>query len=189
MPFPAHPHPQQGENPKAQNDPQEPSKGHPVVIILRRGWHERCWSQKTSGDQLAAASHHLVFKEEARVFLFLSVFCRDLLLALRSSRGHNTRNLAEDGADAAGNTRHNGARGNRDKTGHQCVLNEVLASSVLPDSQLPYQIRDSCHFFLASNLNGTFVPGPKLSSKDGIRNEGDALDNPKKPLVNGRCLL
>jgi hypothetical protein len=36
LPFPTHTHPQQGENPKAQSDSQEPSEGHPVAIILRR---------------------------------------------------------------------------------------------------------------------------------------------------------
>ena len=29
--------------------------------------------------------------------------------------------------------------------GHQSILDEVLAAGVLPDSQLPYEISDSCH--------------------------------------------
>jgi len=36
------------------------------------------------------------------------------------------------------------------ETRHQSILNEVLASSVLPNSQLPNQIGNPCHLFLLS---------------------------------------
>src|SRR5580658_8005567 len=61
--------------------------------------------------------------------------------------GHGAGDLAEDRADAGSNTRHDSARGNRHETGHQSILNEVLASSVLPNSQLPNQISNPCHLF------------------------------------------
>jgi hypothetical protein len=75
-------------------------------------------------------------------------------LASRCSSGHRASDLAEDGADAGGNTRHDCARGNRDETCHQSVFNEVLASGILPNSQLPNQIGDPCHllFSLAANF-------------------------------------
>jgi len=66
-------------------------------------------------------------------------------LALRRRRSHDARDLTENSADAAGNVGHNCARGHRDEAGHQSILNEVLASGILPDSQLPYQIGDSFH--------------------------------------------
>ncbi len=39
-------------------------------------------------------------------------------LASGCSSGHRASDLAEDGADAGGNTRHDCARGNRDETRH-----------------------------------------------------------------------
>jgi hypothetical protein len=60
--------------------------------------------------------------------------------------GHSAGDLAEDRADAGRNAWHDSACGNRDKTSHQSIFNEVLASGVFPNSQLPNQISDPCHF-------------------------------------------
>src|SRR5450755_739885 len=68
-------------------------------------------------------------------------------LARGRGSSHCAGDLAEDRADAGRNTRHDSARGNRHETRHQGVLNEVLASGVLPNSQLPNQIGDLCHLF------------------------------------------
>src|SRR6202142_1383580 len=81
--------------------------------------------------------------------------------------GHGAGDLAEDRADAGSNTRHDSARGNRHETGHQRVLNEVLASSVLPNSQLPNQIGDPCHLNLLSLRRISSVAMSKLSSEPG----------------------
>ena len=80
---------------------------------------------------------------------------------------HRAGDLAEDRADAGRNTRHDRARGNGDEAGHESVFNEVLASSVLPNSQLPNQIGDPCHVYLLSLRRISFAAMSKLSSKAG----------------------
>src|SRR5580692_5622966 len=89
--------------------------------------------------------------------------------------GHGAGDLAEDRADAGRNTRHDSARGNRHETGHQSVLNEVLASSVLPNSQLPNQICDPCHLNLLSLRRISSVAMSKLSSEPGTVKSVEAL--------------
>jgi len=72
------------------------------------------------------------------------------LLALSASVRHRARNLAENGADAGGDTRHDRAGGDGHKTCHQCIFDEVLSACVLPDSEFPNQIVNPCHCFSSS---------------------------------------
>src|ERR1022692_4779693 len=89
--------------------------------------------------------------------------------------GHCAGDLAEDRADAGSNPGHDSARGNRHETRHQSILNEVLASSVLPNSQLPNQIGNPCHLFLLSLRRISSVAMSKLSSKAGVVKAVEAL--------------
>src|ERR1700736_2607569 len=96
-------------------------------------------------------------------------------LAGRCGSGHGAGDLAEDRADAGSNTRHDSARGNCHETCHQSILNEVLASSVLPNLQLPNQIGDPCHLF-SSPLRRISSPAmSKLSSIPGMVKSVEAL--------------
>ena len=96
-------------------------------------------------------------------------------LAGRCGSGHGAGDLAEDRADAGSNTRHDSARGNCHETCHQSILNEVLASSVLPNSQLPNQIGDPCHLNLLSLRRISSVAMSKLSSEAGTVKSVEAL--------------
>src|SRR5258708_1308801 len=56
--------------------------------------------------------------------------------------------LAEDGADAGGDTRHDSAGGDGHETCHQSVFDEVLTACILPNFQLQNEIRNPCHLLL-----------------------------------------
>jgi hypothetical protein len=49
--------------------------------------------------------------------------------------------LTENDVDAAGDSRHDGACGDRDKAGHQSVLDQILTAAVFPNSEL-YDVLD-----------------------------------------------
>jgi hypothetical protein len=66
-------------------------------------------------------------------------------LASGRGGGHGAADLAEDGAEAGGNCWHDGGGGNRYKTRHQGVFDEVLAAGFFPNSQFPSQINNPCH--------------------------------------------
>jgi hypothetical protein len=53
-----------------------------------------------------------------------------------SGRNHDGIDLTENNVDAAGDSRHNGARRNGDKPRHQSVLDEILSATVSPYSKL-----------------------------------------------------
>jgi hypothetical protein len=92
------------------------------------------------------------------------------MLAGRRCGGHGAGDLAEDRADAGSNARHNRACGNRDETCHQSILNEVLSSVVVPNSQLPHQISNACHFLclLLSPRRISSATTSKLSPEAGM---------------------
>jgi hypothetical protein len=50
-------------------------------------------------------------------------------------RNHDRIDLAENDVDAAGDARHYGASRNRDKPGHQGVLDEILTAAIFPNSK------------------------------------------------------
>src|ERR1700722_16896894 len=53
--------------------------------------------------------------------------------ALACGVGHHGCDLAEDGADATGDSGHNGACRNRDEASHQSVFDKILALAIPPD--------------------------------------------------------
>ena len=87
------------------------------------------------------------------------------------SSSHYARDLAEDRADAGRNTRHDSASGNCHKARHQCILNEVLSSGILPNFQFQNQIRNFCHVFLSLATESSIAIG-KLSPEAGTGNQG-----------------
>jgi hypothetical protein len=97
-------------------------------------------------------------------------------LAGGCSSSHRAGDLAEDRADAGGNTRHDSARRNCDEARHQGIFNEVLASGVLPNSQLPNQIGDPCHVFFLSSDGVCSVSRSKLHRKPVRRNQQKPLE-------------
>jgi len=90
----------------------------------------------------------LVAISEEVGYLLTPIALREL--ALGSSRCQHAGDFAEDRADTAGYTRHDRAGGNRHKTGHQRVFNEVLRAGVFPNSQFPNQMSNSCHLLFGS---------------------------------------
>ena len=70
---------------------------------------------------------------------------------------------AEDRADAGRNARHDSACGDRDETCHQSIFNEVLASGIVPNSQLPNQISYPCHFLCLLYPRDEFPPPLRVS--------------------------
>ena len=68
------------------------------------------------------------------------------LAALVRREGGNGRDLAENRADAGRDAGHKGAGSNRHETRHQRVLDEVLSSVVVPDSELRNRIHEFLHW-------------------------------------------
>jgi hypothetical protein len=58
-----------------------------------------------------------------------------------SGRDHYRIDLTENDVNAAGDSRHDGACGDRDKAGHQSVLDQILTAAVFPNSEL-YDVLD-----------------------------------------------
>jgi hypothetical protein len=58
---------------------------------------------------------------------------------------HRARDLAENGADAGGNARHDGAGSYRNESCHQSIFDEVLSARIFPDAKLPNQIGNTSH--------------------------------------------
>jgi hypothetical protein len=69
----------------------------------------------------------------------LSLVATDTGLA-GSGRDHDGIDLTEDDVDAAGDSRHNRARRNRDKPSHQSVLDKILTATVFPDPKTLYNL-------------------------------------------------
>jgi hypothetical protein len=68
-----------------------------------------------------------------------------MYLIAGSRRRHRTRDFAEDFAEADRDTGHHRTGRNRDKPGHQCVFEQVLAVIVRPDSQRPNRVDGRLH--------------------------------------------
>jgi hypothetical protein len=66
-------------------------------------------------------------------------------LARRRGGGQCAGDLTKDRADARRDARHDRSCGNGYKPRHQSILNEVLASTIPPNSQRPNQISDPYH--------------------------------------------
>ena len=71
---------------------------------------------------------------------------KECWLALRAGSGHRAVDLAENGADAAGDTWHDGTGRDGHETCHQSVFDKVLTVLILPDLQFEYEISNPYHF-------------------------------------------
>src|SRR5712692_4797879 len=78
-------------------------------------------------------------------------------LALGAGSRHRAVDLAEDGADAGGNIRHDCTGGHSHETCHQSVFDEVLTVLILPNLQFQYEIRNPRHICLLLFLATDYV--------------------------------
>jgi hypothetical protein len=103
---------------------------------------------------------------------------KGLLADVRSS-GHGAGDLAKDGADAGGDTRHNSAGGDSHEPCHQGILNKVLTACIRPDSQFPHEIVNPSHLFSSSlQLMYMSVADMNLSPAISSINQNKSLFDP-----------
>jgi hypothetical protein len=96
---------------------------------------------RTTGTLAAKTKKALA---EARAFLVKLL--SELGTTLTSGLRQRDADLAENGADASGNVRHDRASGNGYKASHQCVFDKVLPLGFLDNPQIPDQAFDGFHF-------------------------------------------
>jgi hypothetical protein len=94
-----------------------------------------------------------------------------------SSRYHDRIDLAENDVDAAGHAWHDRARGDSDKSCHECVFNQILTPIVLPNLHLQNDINKLAQFWFSPYI-------PKITGFSDLGNGAYVLNLATKNAEN-----